>query len=181
MSTERARRKFMHSTSSPRANFSFIVIAASGIASSGDYGRECGTAILRRNPALTPGERPVPPRLTGRAGSPTTRGRRNPSMSSRCRMARRCPITGKGVQVGHNVSHSNIKTKRRYLPNLQTISVLSDTLGSVRLRVTAAALRTIEHKGGVDSFLRDTPDRKLAPEIRRLKRRVERAAERKNG
>ena len=84
-------------------------------------------------------------------------------------MARRCGITGKGVQVGHNVSHSNIKTKRRFLPNLQRISVLSDTLGSVRLRITAAALRTIEHKGGVDSFLRNTPDRKLSPEIRRLK------------
>jgi large subunit ribosomal protein L28 len=93
-------------------------------------------------------------------------------------MARKCVVTGKGVQVGHNVSHSNIKTKRRFLPNLQRISVLSDTLGSVRLRITAAALRTIEHKGGVDSFLRDTPDRKLSPEIRRLKRRVERAAER---
>jgi large subunit ribosomal protein L28 len=91
-------------------------------------------------------------------------------------MARRCGITGKGVQVGHNVSHSNIKTKRRFLPNLQRISVLSDTLGSVRLRITAAALRTIEHKGGVDSFLR-----KLSPEIRRLKRRVERAAERNHG
>ena len=96
-------------------------------------------------------------------------------------MARRCVVTGKGVQVGHNVSHSNIKTKRRFLPNLQRISVLSDTLGSVRLRVTAAALRTSEHKGGVDSFLRDTPDRKLSPEIRRLKRRVERAAARISG
>ena len=65
-------------------------------------------------------------------------------------MARKCGITGKGVQVGHNVSHSNIKTKRRFLPNLQRISVLSDTLGSVRLRITAAAMRTIEHKGGID-------------------------------
>jgi large subunit ribosomal protein L28 len=66
------------------------------------------------------------------------------------------------------------------LRNLQCISVLSDTLGSIVLRITAAALRTIEHKGGVDSFLRDTPDRKLSPEIFRLKRRVERAAERNN-
>ena len=96
-------------------------------------------------------------------------------------MARRCGITGKGVQVGHNVSHSNIKTKRRFLPNLQRISVLSDTVGSIRLRITAAAIRTIEHKGGIDAFLRDTPDRKLSPEIRRLKRRVERATERKSG
>ena len=96
-------------------------------------------------------------------------------------MARKCVVTGKGVQVGHNVSHSNIKTKRRFLPNLQRISVLSDTVGSIRLRITAAAIRTIEHKGGIDAFLRNTPERKLSPEIRRLKRRVERAAERKGG
>jgi len=96
-------------------------------------------------------------------------------------MARRCAVTGKGVQVGHNVSHSNIKTKRRYLPNLQQTSVLSDVLGAIRLRVTAAAIRTIEHKGGIDAFLRDTPDRKLSPEIRRLKRRVAAAAARKSG
>ena len=92
-------------------------------------------------------------------------------------MARRCAVTGKGVQVGHNVSHANNKTKRRFLPNLQQTSVLSDV---VRLRITAAAIRTIEHKGGIDVFLRDTPDRKLSPEIRRLKRRVA-AAARKSG
>src|SRR5205085_5725524 len=96
-------------------------------------------------------------------------------------MARKCGITGKGVQVGHNVSHSNIKTKRRFLPNLQRISVLSDTLGSVRLRITAAALRTIEHKGGVDSLLGDQPAGKLSPGIGRLNRRAERAAERNSG
>jgi large subunit ribosomal protein L28 len=96
-------------------------------------------------------------------------------------MARKCVVTGKGVQVGHNVSHSNVKTKRRFLPNLQRTSLLSDVLGSVRLRVTAAAIRTIEHKGGIDAFLRNTPDRKLSPQIRRLKRRVERASERSSG
>jgi large subunit ribosomal protein L28 len=96
-------------------------------------------------------------------------------------MARKCVVTGKGVQVGHNVSHSNIKTKRRFLPNLQQTSVLSDVIGAIRLRVTAAGIRTIEHKGGIDAFLRNTPDRKLSPEIRRLKRRVERAAERNSG
>jgi large subunit ribosomal protein L28 len=96
-------------------------------------------------------------------------------------MARRCAVTGKGVQVGHHVSHANNKTKRRYLPNLQATSVLSDVLGPIRLRVTAAAIRTIEHKGGIDTFLRSTPDRKLSPEIRRLKRRVAAAAERKSG
>jgi large subunit ribosomal protein L28 len=95
-------------------------------------------------------------------------------------MARRCAITGKGVQVGHNVSHANNKTKRRFLPNLQRTSVLSDVLGPIRLRITAAAIRTIEHKGGIDAFLRNTPNRKLAPEIRRLKRRVEAAATRQS-
>jgi large subunit ribosomal protein L28 len=96
-------------------------------------------------------------------------------------MARRCAITGKGVQVGHNVSHANNKTKRRFLPNLQQTSVLSDVLGPIRLRITAAAIRTIEHKGGIDAFLRNTPNRKLTPEIRRLKRRVEAAAARRSG
>jgi len=96
-------------------------------------------------------------------------------------MARRCAVTGKGVQVGHNVSHANNKTKRRYLPNLQQTSVLSDALGSVRMRITAAAIRTIEHKGGIDAFLRNTPDRKLSPEIRRLRRRVTTVSARKSG
>ena len=91
-------------------------------------------------------------------------------------MARRCPVTGKGVQVGHNVSHSNRKTKRRFLPNMQTTSVLSDVLGPVRLRLSAAAIRTIEFKGGIDAFLKGTPDNKLSPEIRRLKRRMMTAA-----
>ena len=96
-------------------------------------------------------------------------------------MARKCPITGKGVQVGHNVSHSNVKTKRRFLPNLQTISVLSDALGPVRMRLSAAAIRTIEFKGGIDAFLKGTPDGKLSPEIRRLKKRIATAAARKAG
>jgi large subunit ribosomal protein L28 len=94
-------------------------------------------------------------------------------------MARRCPITGKGVQVGNNVSHSNRKTKRRFLPNLQTISLLSDSIGAVRMRLSTNAIRTIEYKGGIDAFLKATPDRKLSPEIRRLKRRIEGAAEKR--
>ena len=69
-------------------------------------------------------------------------------------MARRCPLTGKGVQAGNNVSHSNIKSRRRYLPNLQVTSLLSETLGeSVRLRLSVHAIRTIEHRGGLDAFL----------------------------
>ena len=93
---------------------------------------------------------------------------------------RHCAYCKKHPSVGNNVSHANNKTKRRYLPNLQRTSVLSDALGRVRLRITTAAIRTIEHKGGIDAFLRNTPDRKLSPEIRRLKRRIAGAAEHKN-
>jgi large subunit ribosomal protein L28 len=91
-------------------------------------------------------------------------------------MARRCPISGKGALVGNNVSHSNRKTKRRFLPNLQTVSLLSDSIGSVRMRLSTNAIRTIEFKGGIDAFLKGMPERKLTPEIRRLKRRIEGAA-----
>jgi large subunit ribosomal protein L28 len=91
-------------------------------------------------------------------------------------MARKCPVTGKGVQVGHNVSHSNRKTKRRFLPNLQTLSLLSDALGPVRLRLSTTAIRTIEKNGGIDAFLATASENKLAPEIRQLKRRIATAA-----
>ena len=95
-------------------------------------------------------------------------------------MARRCSITGKGVQVGNNVSHANNKTKRRFMPNLQTTSLLSDALGfAVRLRLSVNAIRTIEHNGGIDAFLTGTPDRKLPAGAVRLKRRVEAAVARK--
>ncbi len=95
-------------------------------------------------------------------------------------MARRCQITGKGVMVGHNVSHANNKTKRRFLPNLQSTSLLSDVLGMpVRLRVTTAGIRTIEHNGGLDAYLLNTPNTRLTPEARRLKRRIQRAQEAK--
>ena len=94
-------------------------------------------------------------------------------------MARRCGITGKGVQVGNNVSHANNKTKRRFMPNLQVTRLLSDALGQqVRLRLTVNAIRTIEHNGGLDAYLMSTPDAKLPAEARRLKRRIEKAAER---
>ena len=96
-------------------------------------------------------------------------------------MARKCPVTGKGVQVGHNVSHSNIKSKRRFLPNLQKISLLSDVLGPVRLRLSAAAIRTIEKNGVLDAYLRGMPDSRLSPEIRKLKKRIATAAARRAG
>lgn len=88
-------------------------------------------------------------------------------------MSRRCSITGKGALVGHSVSHANNKTKRRFLPNLQTISVLSDALrGPVRLRLSTNAIRTIEHNGGIDAYLIGTADRNLTAEAKKLKRRV---------
>ncbi|MDH3230475.1 MAG: 50S ribosomal protein L28 [Alphaproteobacteria bacterium] len=92
-------------------------------------------------------------------------------------MARRCIITGKGVQAGNNVSHAHNKTRRRFLPNLQRVSLQSEALGeAVRMRITTAALRTIEKNGGLDAWLLGTPNRKLSTEARRLKRRVERKA-----
>ncbi len=92
-------------------------------------------------------------------------------------MARRCGITGKGVQVGNNVSHANNKTKRRFLPNLQTTRLLSDALGQqVRLRLSVNAIRSIEHNGGLDAYLLGTANPKLPVDARRLKRRIEKAA-----
>ncbi|MCH7929803.1 MAG: 50S ribosomal protein L28 [Proteobacteria bacterium] len=92
-------------------------------------------------------------------------------------MARRCELTGKQVQAGNNVSHAHNKTRRRFLPNLQHASLTSSALGeTVRLRVTAHALRSVDHKGGLDAFLLATGDDKLSRTARRLKRRVEKAA-----
>ena len=92
-------------------------------------------------------------------------------------MARRCGITGKGVQTGNNVSHANNRSRRRFLPNLQQASILSDALGtSVRLRLSTRAIRTIEHNGGLDAYLLSTPDAKLPDDARRIKRRIKKAA-----
>lgn len=94
-------------------------------------------------------------------------------------MARRCAVTGKGTQFGNNVSHANNKSRRRFQPNLQDTSVLSDALGSsVRLRLSTNAIRTIEHKGGLDAFLLDANDAVLSAEARRIKHRIVRAKER---
>ena len=92
-------------------------------------------------------------------------------------MSRRCAITGKGVLTGNNVSHAHNKTRRRFLPNLQTTMLYSETLSrGVRLSLTARALRTIEHKGGVDAFLRATATSKLPRELRSMKRDLEKRA-----
>jgi large subunit ribosomal protein L28 len=95
-------------------------------------------------------------------------------------MARRCGVTGKGVLTGNNVSHANNKSRRRFLPNLQVASMMSEVLGTtIRMRVTTRGIRTIEHNGGIDAWLLGTPDRKLSDEARVLKRRLERAKAKK--
>lgn len=95
-------------------------------------------------------------------------------------MARRCGVTGKGVLTGNNVSHANNKSRRRFLPNLQVASMMSEVLGTtIRMRMTTRGIRTIEHNGGIDAWLLGTPDRKLSDEARVLKRRVERAKAKK--
>ncbi len=92
-------------------------------------------------------------------------------------MARRCELTGTGVQTGNNVSHAHNKTRRRFLPNLQRMSLMSDSLGQmVRLRVTTRALRTVDRHGGLDAYLLATGDDKLSLNARRIKRRVAKAA-----
>jgi large subunit ribosomal protein L28 len=89
-------------------------------------------------------------------------------------MSRRCDLTGKSVLVGHKVSHSNIKTKRRFLPNLLNVTMMSDTLGrSVRLRVSANALKTVDHRGGLDAYLVRANDDLLAPKLRDLKKAIQ--------
>ncbi|HEX8388499.1 MAG TPA: 50S ribosomal protein L28 [Sphingomonas sp.] len=88
-------------------------------------------------------------------------------------MSRICELTGKGRQVGNNVSHANNKTKRTFLPNLQNVTLISDSLErSVRLRVSAHGLRSVEHNGGLDNWLVKTSDEKLSLRARRLKRDI---------
>ncbi|MEM7223305.1 MAG: 50S ribosomal protein L28 [Pseudomonadota bacterium] len=91
-------------------------------------------------------------------------------------MARRCDFTGKGVQTGNNVSHAHNKTRRRFLPNLQKTSLMSDTLGqTVQVRLTARAIKTIEKRGGLDAFLLSSSNDDLGKQAQVLKRRIEKA------
>lgn len=95
-------------------------------------------------------------------------------------MARRCALTGTGVQTGNNVSHANNRTRRRFLPNVQNVSLASEALGTnVTLKVTAATLRTVEHNGGLDNYLLTTPAKKLTEEAQNLKRRIRKARDAK--
>ena len=88
-------------------------------------------------------------------------------------MSRRCELTGKTAQVGHKVSHSNRKTKRRFLPNLLNVTMISDALGrSVRLRISANALKTVDHRGGLDAFLAKSKDAELSQKALELKRQI---------
>lgn len=88
-------------------------------------------------------------------------------------MSRICELTGKGRQIGHNVSHANNKTKRTFLPNLQNVTLISDALErSVRLRVSTHGLRSVEHVGGLDNWLAKTAEGDLSLRARRLKREI---------
>jgi large subunit ribosomal protein L28 len=89
-------------------------------------------------------------------------------------MAWRCELTGKMAQTGHKVSHSNRKTKRRFLPNLCSVTMMSDALGrSVRLRISTNALKTVDHRGGLDAFLIKAKADDLSPRALELKRQIE--------
>ncbi|MDP2357701.1 MAG: 50S ribosomal protein L28 [Beijerinckiaceae bacterium] len=88
-------------------------------------------------------------------------------------MSRRCELTGKAVQSGNLVSHSNHKTRTRFLPNLCKVTLISDALGrSVRMRISAHALRSVEHRGGLDAFLIKAREDELSQNIKVLRRDI---------
>lgn len=88
-------------------------------------------------------------------------------------MARRCELTGKGVMTGNTVSHALNRTRRRFLPNLLNVTLISDALGrSVKLRISANALRSVEHRGGLDAFLLKADDSELSVKALGLKKEV---------
>ena len=92
-------------------------------------------------------------------------------------MSRICELTGKGRQVGHNVSHANNKTKRVFLPNLQNVTLLSDGLDrSFKFRVSTHGLRSVEHVGGLDNWLLKTSDEKLSTNALKVKRELKKQA-----
>ena len=91
-------------------------------------------------------------------------------------MSRICELTGKGRQTGHNVSHANNRTKRVFLPNLQNVTLLSESLDrGFKFRVSMQGLRSVEHNGGLDNWLLKTRDEKLSPRARRVKKDVTKA------
>src|SRR5690349_2217524 len=99
------------------------------------------------------------------------------SANERSTMSRICELTGKGRQVGHNVSHANNKTKKVYLPNLQNVTLLSEKLDrSFKFRVSTHGLRSVEHNGGLDNWLLKTSDDKLSAQALKVKRELKKAA-----
>lgn len=91
-------------------------------------------------------------------------------------MSRRCELTGKGPMSGNNVSHANNKTRRRFLPNLQNVTMISDTLGrSFKLRVSTAALRAVDHRGGLDAYLAKARDEELSLAALQIKQDIAKA------
>jgi large subunit ribosomal protein L28 len=91
-------------------------------------------------------------------------------------MSRRCELTGKGPMTGNNVSHANNKTRRRFLPNLTETALMSEALGrTFRLRVSSSALRTVDHRGGLDAFLAKAKDDDLSPNALKIKKEIAKA------
>ena len=91
-------------------------------------------------------------------------------------MSRVCELTGKGPMVGNNVSHAKNRTRRRFLPNLNDVTLMSEALDqSFKLRISAAALRTVDHRGGLDAFLAKAKDADLSPRALRIKKDIAKA------
>ena len=92
-------------------------------------------------------------------------------------MSRVCELSGKGPMSGNTVSHANNKTRRRFLPNLNDVTLISDSLGqSFKLKISAHALRTVDHRGGLDAFLAKSKDDELSPKALKIKKEVAKAA-----
>lgn len=91
-------------------------------------------------------------------------------------MSRRCELTGKGPMSGNNVSHAKNRTRRRFLPNLNDVTLLSETLGrGIKFRISAAALRTVDHRGGLDAFLAKAKDEELSDSALKVKKEIAKA------
>lgn len=91
-------------------------------------------------------------------------------------MSRRCELTGKGVMVGNNVSHAKNRTRRRFLPNLNDVTLASETLGrSFKFRIAASTLRSVDHRGGLDAFLAKSKDDELSPRALKVKKDIAKA------
>ena len=91
-------------------------------------------------------------------------------------MSKKCSLTGKSTQFGNNVSHSHRKTRRKFIPNIQTASFTSEFIGKISLKVTPKTIRTIDFKGGIDKFLLNTSSRKLTDQAIKLKRKIKKVA-----